>query len=247
MRKIWPKRTQWLMVSGLSLAAMGSVTARAGQCPAKLKPGLSCHTIRPSLELVTQGASLFAPIQNYSGYAWHEGEAHIPPPAKQNATISAKPGLELRIGAGGWGDGAKEPMAIARMTMAYTTDQGVDFLLPPSKVGYGYDFPCQPDTQLCYLESDGSRYHIWTPTSALVNRAYRITKINPAPLPSSVKQVPILVDYRMATHVEGTREQGLRVRIGVCQVSSRPPRERQSAPKTTLSSDWRRARVTRCC
>jgi hypothetical protein len=192
--------------AGLTLAALGVSPVRAEVCESGNKPG-SCHVVEPTLELVTQG-TVVAPLGHYTPFVWHGAEKHVdPPPA--NGGSWTQPGLELRLGAGGWGEGAQEPMAIAQTTFSYLTDEGVDFLAKTDgNNGIWYKFACEEGTPLCYQDSAGGQLDVWQSASAAVRRAYRLTQVNATALPSSVTHVPMLVDYKMSVVVEGTREQG---------------------------------------
>jgi hypothetical protein len=195
-----------LFASSLTLAALGASPVRAEVCESGNKPG-SCYIVEPSLELVTQG-TVVAPLGQFTPFVWHGAEKRVdPPPA--NGALWTQPGLDLRLGAGAWGQGAQEPMAIAQTTFSYLTAEGVNFLAPTDgNNGIWYRFACEEGTPLCYQDGAGGRLDVWQNASAAVRRAYRLTQTNPTPLPSSVTHVPMLVDYKMSVVVNGTREQG---------------------------------------
>lgn len=202
---IRPDRILSLLASTLSLSAlaMRALPARAEVCPVGVGIG-SCHTIHPTDEISSQG-DISAPFPGAAHYVWNEASISIPPPA--SGTIATEPGLEMRLGAGGWGENSREPMAIAQASFSYTTPDGVQWLNPTSASKW-YEWPCTPGTVLCHREMGNVdvRYYIWTSARSTIRWAYRVVQVNPGTLPTSVKQVPLKIDYRMGVHIRGLRE-----------------------------------------
>lgn len=189
---------------GLCASLLLAGAARADVCPEQTQPK-SCHKVRPTAEEANTDA-VVSPLGKYTPFVWNEGHVRLEPPTG-NGAYATSPGLDLTIGAGGWGAGAKEPMAIARTSFAYLTDTNVSYLNPPPPSSPAYRFGCTEGTDLCASSGVASpAYAIWTTSSAFLQRMYRLTKINPAALPGGVTSVPLLIDYKVGIHVTGRQE-----------------------------------------
>jgi len=192
------------MVVAAGIGCLLPAAAWADVCPSSNQP-VSCHRLEPNDAISSVGDAVY-PTGNYAPYIWNQGAVEIAPP-RGNGSYMTRPGLELRIGAGGWGEKAAEPMAIASTQFSYLTDDGVEYLTPTS-AGNWYQFPCEQGSSLCYYDAGLDKHYIWMPAISSIRRRYRATKTNPAPLPGSVSHLPILVDYRMTISVNGLRENG---------------------------------------
>ena len=191
-----------LSLFGLALSG----EAFAGECAPGNAPG-SCHTLAPSADIVFNDWQI--PSLTGSSYVWNGDSVEIAPPSGNGSTV-AKPGLSATIGAGGWGQGAAEPMAIAHVKYEYTVAPGVQYLLRPGATGYTFD--CMSGTSLCYQQAADLRY-IWTSALADIKRAYRVTALGT--VPAGVTSVPLKVAYTVGMHINGTVASGAGFVAGV--------------------------------
>lgn len=198
---------------GAALAALSAVgligdAARADVCGSA--QNVSCHTTQPTEEQSTMGAAV--PLGRYTPFSWHEGHARVEPPANPKNNATGNPGIDITLGAGGWGKDGSEPMAIARTTVNMLVSEGVYGYFAP-KPGTGINFGCPNGPVLCSVDPGGSR--LLQTANSQVRRRYRVRQTNPAPLPKSVTEVPVKLDFRLAIYISGNSDFGGGFREGL--------------------------------
>lgn len=200
------KGTIW----GAALCAVGllSATARADECGSDQT--VSCHVTQPNKDQVNMGGVV--PLGNYTPFVWREGRARVEPPANPNNEPFGGPGIEITLGAGGWGEGGSEPMAIARSTVQMLVSDGVYGYFRPL-TGTGLNFDCPDGPVLCAAGSAGNR--LLQTASSQIRRRYRVRQTNPATLPSAVTSVPVMLDYRVGIYMSSTSDFGPGIRDGL--------------------------------
>lgn len=188
----------------LSATLLTTATALAEECTSALVG--SCHILEPSDAISSQG-DVAAPILGGDNYIWNEASVTVAPPTPEPGSIATHPGLKLRLGAGGWGEESKEPMAYAQAAFEYLTPPGILWLEPTSATHW-YEFACMAGTTLCYedMRNADTVHYIWLQALSTIQRAYRVVKVNPGTLPKSVLSVPLKIDYRMGVHITGWSE-----------------------------------------
>lgn len=195
-------------LAALSAVGLISAAARADVCGSA--QNVSCHTTQPTKEQSTMGAAV--PLGHYTPLIWNEGHVRIEPPANPKNNATGNPGIDITLGAGGWGKDGAEPMAIARTSINMLVGQGVYGYFEP-KPGIGINFDCPNGPVLCSVDSAGSR--LLQTANSQVRRRYRVRQTNPAPLPNSVTAVPVKVDFRVAIYISGNSDFGRDFREGL--------------------------------
>lgn len=161
----------------------------------------SGHFLEPSDE-VLHSNNAEVPLDHATAYVWTSGTAHVDPPKVDPGADRSLPGFDIALGAGGWGERAAEPMAIAYIRYAYTAQSGVNWLYAPHD-----DRPyvsCEPGQELCVSSTVINYNRIHQRAYAFIRRMYRLKQINPAPLPADITSVPLKVDYTVGIHVSSS-------------------------------------------
>jgi hypothetical protein len=162
----------------------------------------SCHTYDPSDKIPRdQGAAPGGPsvpgyVGTFAAVKCETGNKSCePPPHPMGQKFTHTPGMRLELQAGGWGQGAQEPMAFARVHVQFAIPPGdvsVRILPPdgPNNVVTNYQYPCEEGTALCV----GGKVH--QTARMFVQRSYRITQTSATTFAPS-DQIPVVVDYKI--------------------------------------------------